>query len=83
MYFTSCAVKARFDLQCENHPPFGNGFIYGVGGLYTAGSIKGQVLFLNACRQAPCFALRVTGVRIWLRSCGSGEVNNAGKIEDF
>lgn len=48
-----------------------------------AGSVKDQVLFSSTCRQPPCFVLHVTGVRIWPQSCGSGELNNAGKIEDF
>lgn len=83
LYFTSCAVKATFDLQCETHPRFGSSFICAVGGLSTAGSMRGQVQLLSTCRQAPCFAGSVVGVRICLQGCGSGEVNNAGKIEGF
>lgn len=83
LYFTSCAVKATFDLRCEIHPRFGSSCIYAVGGLSTAGSMRGQAQLLSTCRQAPCFAGSVAGVRICPQSCGSGEVNNAGKIEGF
>lgn len=76
----SLLVQRKRHLICNVKfiPVLEASFVCAVGGLSTAGSTRGQVQLLSVLQ-----GVSVAGVRICLQSCGSGELNNAGKTEGF
>lgn len=84
LYFTYWAAKLTLDVDLEIHPACRSTFYLRCRWIIYSWKHEGPSSVPECCMQAASgLCVNVAEVGIQPKSCGSGEANNTGKIEDF